>query len=227
MAIKVVGYGRVSTQGQVNGTSPDEQRQSIETECIRKNYDLVHFYSDLAFSGSDDDRPGLKQLLMDAKTGQFQIVMFTKLDRLGRNLRDIKNILYEISNNGLKFSCVHQPEINNEGIYGNLLLNILAAFAEFERSMIKDRTHNGRMRRWREGKGAIGSLPLGYKRSNGRIEIDNEGANLYHRIVSMYLYENYSFRDIAVKLAAEGEATCWRRRGRARSGGVVPLRFVI
>jgi site-specific DNA recombinase len=137
--MKVAGYGRVSTQSQVDGTSPEEQRQSIEKECLRRGDELVNFYDDNAFSGSDGNRPGLQKLLEDASRGEFQIVAFTKLDRLGRNLRDIKNILHDISNSGLKFICVHQPEINNEGFYGDLLLNVLGAFAEFERQMIKDR----------------------------------------------------------------------------------------
>ena len=134
---KVVGYGRVSTLLQADGTSPDEQIQSINDECFRRGYELVDFYRDIAFSGSDDNRPGLQKMLIDARSNKFEIVMFTKLDRLGRNLRDIKNILHEITDAGLKFICVQQPEINNEGIYGNLLLNILGAFAEFESSMIE------------------------------------------------------------------------------------------
>jgi site-specific DNA recombinase len=132
---KVAGYGRVSTDA--DGTSTEEQTQSIKDECCRKSYELIDFYSDIAFFGSDDNRPGLQKMLIDARSNKFEIVMFTKLDRLGRNLRDIKNILHEITDAGLKFICVQQPEINNEGIYGNLLLNILGAFAEFESSMIE------------------------------------------------------------------------------------------
>lgn len=219
MTKKAVGYGRVSTQSQADGTSPEEQKQSIAEECKRRGYELVAIYSDIAYSGGDDSRPGLRDLLHDAKTGQFEIVMFTKLDRLGRNLRDIKNILHELSNNSLKFACIQQPEINSEGPYGQLLLNIMGAFAEFERQMIKDRVTRGRMRRWKEGGGAIGSLPLGYKRENGKIEIDQEGAKTYHRIVSMYLYENYSFRDIAIKLTSEGVATSSTR---SKKGAATP-----
>jgi site-specific DNA recombinase len=201
---KVVGYGRVSTQLQIAGTSPEEQILSIKEECSRKGYDLVEFYSDNAFSGSDDNRPGLQKMLSDVQLKKIQTVIFTKLDRLGRNLRDIKNILHEITNAGLTFICIQQPEINNEGFYGNLLLNILGAFAEFERSMIKDRTTRGRIIKWKEGNGAIGSLPLGYARVNEEICVHKENAEIYQKIVSMYLDENYNMLDIAIKLAAQG-----------------------
>lgn len=201
---KVAGYGRVSTQLQADGTGPNEQLQSITEKCQREGYELVNFYSDVAFSGSDDKRPGLQQLLQDARLNKFQLVMFTKLDRLGRNLRDIKNILNDIAVEGVKFLCVQQPEISNDGIYGNLQLNILGAFAEFERSMIRDRTNSGRMIRWKEGKGTIGSLPFGYKRDSDGIAIDPEKAEIYRKIVTMYLEENYSMRDIALKLTAQG-----------------------
>jgi len=168
---KVVGYGRVSTTSQMDGTSPEEQKKSIKDECDRNGYELVNFYSDFAISGKDDKRPGLQKMLADAKAQKFQTVMFTKLDRLGRNLRDIKNILFNITDAGLTFSCIQQPEINNEGIYGDLLLNILGAFAEFEWLMIRDRTTRGRMIKWREGNGAIGSLPVGYTRANGKLKL--------------------------------------------------------
>jgi len=205
--MRVAGYGRVSTQGQIDGTSPEEQRRAIEDECLRNGDQLVNFISDMAYSGSDDDRPGLKQLLNESKTGQFEVVMFTKLDRLGRNLRDIKNILHEISVNGLKYKCIQQPEISNQGFYGDLMLNILAAFAEFEASIIRDRTNSGRMSNWRKQTSVIGSLPFGYKHAEGKIVCDDKEAKIYKWIVSMYLYENLSFRDIAIKLTSEGIPT--------------------
>lgn len=219
----VVGYGRVSTQLQADGTSPEEQRQAIQDECQRKGHKLLEFYSDIAFSGKDDNRPGLQKMLADARARKFQTVMFTKLDRLGRNLRDIKNILHEITDAGLKFTCIQQPEINSVGLYGDLLLNILGAFAEFERSMISDRTQRGRIIKWKEGSVTIGKLPLGYTRTNGKIEVDKKQAEVYHRIVSMYLDENYSMNDIALKLAAKGTLSPQGRTTKWNTGTVTGI----
>ena len=90
--MKVAGYGRVSTSDQIEGTSPQAQKDAVTVECERFGYELYKFYSDEGFSGfSISNRPGLKKLLQDAKASKFDAVMFTKLDRLGRNLRELLN----------------------------------------------------------------------------------------------------------------------------------------
>ncbi len=105
--LKAAGYARVSTIGQLDGSSPEEQKKAIEKECIHRGYELFKFYSDTA-TGKNTIRPQLKQLLDDAKNKKFNVLLFTRLDRLGRNLRDIKNILYEISDSyGIEFVCMY------------------------------------------------------------------------------------------------------------------------
>jgi site-specific DNA recombinase len=206
MSDKVAGYGRVSTLGQVDGTSPEEQKRIITEECSRKGWELIHFYSDEGYSGKNAKRPGFVQLLTDAKKGHFQIVVFTKLDRFGRSMRDILNNLNELSDLGVKIYCVNQPEINSEGVYGKLLMQLLAAFSEFEHSMISERTKQGRKAAWK-GKGSImGSSPYGYKidRENGKkIVIDKEKKEIYDRIVSMYLDQRMFTNEIALQLTNE------------------------
>ena len=202
--IKAAGYARVSTIGQMDGTSPEEQKKAIEQECANKDYELFDFYSDAA-TGKNTDRPGLKKLLFDAKDGKFQILLFTRLDRLGRNLRDILNTLHEISNSyGVEFFCIEQPQVNGTGPNSKLMLNILSAFAEFERDLIKGRTKSGRLAVWKSGAKTIGSLPFGYVRSNKEINVQEEKVEIYNQIVTLYLDQGYSLRDIANKLKNDG-----------------------
>ena len=203
---KVAGYGRVSTQMQAStGTSSEEQKSIIENECLTKGYNLVKFYSDDGFSGKNDDRPGLKRLMMDAKVDKYDLIMFTKLDRLGRNLRDIKNILHKLNELSIDFYCIKQPEVNRDGLYGKLILNVLSTFSEFESEMIKERTTSGRMSRWKRNDSFMGSLPFGYEKDvDGKIVVNENTRKIYDLIVSLYLDQHFSMRDIALKMKSEG-----------------------
>jgi site-specific DNA recombinase len=204
--MKVAGYGRVSTIGQVEGTSPEEQKRIITEECEKKGWELVHFYSDEGFSGKNNKRPGFVQLLADAKKGIFQMVMFTKLDRFGRSMRDILNSYHDLNDLKIEIFCVSQPEINSQGLYGKLLMQLLAAFAEFEHSMISERTKQGRKAAWKDKGFIMGSPPYGYKidRENGKkIVIDEEKREIYDRIVRMYLDQRMATYEIALQLTNE------------------------
>jgi site-specific DNA recombinase len=205
---RVAGYGRVSTQAQaMEGTSSEEQRRVIEEECAKTSWNLVQFFTDDGFSGKNDNRPGLKRLISDAKQGKFDAVMFTKLDRLGRNLRDILNIWHDLSEEGLEIICVQQPEVNTSGALGKAVLSFLGIFAEWERSIIRERTDSGRKSKWHNNEAIIGSLPYGYKfaeekeRKPGKIiAIDENEKAVYERVVAMYLSGRLSVIDIATRL---------------------------
>ena len=209
--LRAAGYGRVSTHGQAEKGTQELQTEAIEAECEKLDYDLVHFYSDEGISGKDmKNRPGLQQLITDAKNKKFDIVMFTKLDRLGRSIRDTFNFWHMIVEDlGLKPYCIDQPFLNASGPFGNMILAIFAAFAELERTLIRERTTDGRMSSWKKLEGIVGTLPLGYVLNKGKkeIEIEEKGAKIYNKIVSYYLDENYSMKDIAIMLQSEGVPT--------------------
>jgi len=206
MREKVAGYGRVSTIHQVeDGTSSEEQEQIVTEECKKKGWELVHFYSDEGYSGKNNKRPGFFELLNDAKKGTFQTVMFTKLDRFGRSLRDILNSWNELTDLNIKIYCIKQPELNSEGVYGKLLIHLLGAFAEFEHSMIAERTSSGRLIKWKANKALIGTVPYGYtfNKETKKIEVNPEQRAVYEKIVSLYLEQRLSTTNIALQLNRE------------------------
>jgi site-specific DNA recombinase len=209
---RVAGYGRVSTQEQVlQGTSARDQRKQIEKECIHRGYRLYKFYSDDGISGKSlKARPGIQQLISDAETGKFDVVMFTKLDRIGRNQRDLHNF-WHLMQKKVKLSlyCIKDPSVNSDGRFGKLMLGILATFAEFERDLIKERTAAGRKYKWKNSESYPGTPPYGYRWNKERkqIEIVPEQREIYERIVSLYLDQHYSLKDIANILSNEGIPT--------------------
>jgi site-specific DNA recombinase len=206
---KVAGYGRVSTQMQaLKGTSSEEQKKVIENECKAKGYELAEFYSDDGFSGRNDERPGLKRLMIDAKENKYNLIMFAKLDRLGRNLRDVKNILYEFDAKSIEYYSVGEPWARKDSanpVSGNLMVNILSSFAEFESGIIRQRTTRGRMLRWQKNESFMGSLPFSYEKDvDGKIAVNESKRKIYNNIVSLYLDQHFSMRDVALKLKADG-----------------------
>ena len=205
----VAGYGRVSTLDQaLKGTSAKDQQSRIKGECERLGYEWLEFYSDDGFSGkSIERRPGIQRLIRDAKEGKFNMVMFTKSDRLARNLRDLLNI-WHLLQKELKVDiyCLDDPVINSGRDTAEMMLSLLGMFAQFERKIIKERTEGGRRFKWINGGAFIGQPPFGYRWNKGakRIEIADTQEEIYYRVVSMYLNEHYSMKEIANKLTDQG-----------------------
>jgi len=203
-AKKVAGYARVSTFEQVEkGTSIDEQKRLIIEECGRQGLHLVRIYLDEGASGKFIDRQGLQDLHRDAQMGVFEIIMFTKSDRLTRSIRDLSNLWHDWTEWGMEIMCIEQPEISSKGIYGKMLRNLLGIFAEWERDAIIERTTSGRMAKWRKSEAFMGTLPYGYEldRTNREIVINPEKARICRRIFNMYLKQQLGTREIALRLS--------------------------
>ncbi len=216
----VAGYGRVSTKGQVDGTSLEDQKKIIENYCKKENYNLVELYFDEGISGGSLDRPALLKLREDARDKKFEAVLYTKLDRMGRSVRDIFNLWHELKNDcGIDLICISDPSLNTDGKMGGIMLAILSSFAEFERVLIKERTQGGRRATWDKGQLPIGkqSLPLGYRKNEeGDIEIVPEHARVYQHIARLYLDERLSTKQIALRLTADHVPSPSALRGKKR-----------
>lgn len=132
----ILGYARVSTTGQ-------SLEGQIESLTKYSNGNQIIIYKE-KISGKDENRPELRKLLKTVQQGD--IIVVTKLDRLGRSLIGIYDILKEIDAKGGKFESIGDPDIQTKTANGKLMFNILAAFAEWERSIINERMEAGRVR---------------------------------------------------------------------------------
>jgi DNA invertase Pin-like site-specific DNA recombinase len=148
----IYGYARVSTKGQAkDGNSLDAQQKLL------KENGATEVYHD-AFTGTKVDRPELNKLLGLLKDGDILIV--TKLDRLGRSLSKTSELITELIEKGITINILNLGVLNNSSM-NTLLRNVLLAFAQFERDMIVERTSEGKaMCRetkadWREGRKSI------------------------------------------------------------------------
>jgi len=212
-----VGYVRVSTLQQAeNGTSVDDQKERIKKESEHRGLKLSKIYSDEGVSGKSTIRPEFEKMLDDAKSGKFDVILFTKLDRLARNVRDILNIFHETDKLGIGMICIDDPAINTDSKMGPVILSIMGSFAQFERELIRSRTTAGRMSKWKSGESIMGNLPFGYKKNaeTNKIEIDDKKRQIILRIFDLYLIERLSFIDVASRLTEEGYETPSSLNGR-------------
>ena len=116
----------------------DLQIDALKKAGVRKN----RLYEDKA-SGKSDDRPGLTACLKALRPGDVLVVW--KLDRLGRNLKHLVNTVQELGDEGigLKVLTGQGANIDTTTASGKLVFGIFAALAEFERELIRERTHAG------------------------------------------------------------------------------------
>lgn len=144
--MKVAIYCRVSREGQ----ELDTQERICLEYCQRMNFEVFKIYKDV-FTGTTTNRPQFNQLLEDLRSLKFNCVMVTKLDRMGRSLQHLLSLFDEFSRKGVHFIATTQ-NIDTSSPVGKLQMQILGAFAEFERNLISERTKEGLMKAKNKGK---------------------------------------------------------------------------
>ena len=135
--MKVAIYCRVSTEEQ----NTDSQEKICLDSCKRTDYQVYGIYKDV-ISGTTSSRPQFNKLLEDMRRSSFDCIMVTKLDRLGRSLKHLLALFEEFSGRGVQFIAVTQ-NIDTTSATGRLQMQIMGAFAEFERNLISERTKEG------------------------------------------------------------------------------------
>ncbi len=143
--MKIAIYCRVSTEDQDN----DKQEDIILEFCKNFNHDIFRVYKDV-ISGSTSSRPAFNELLEDMRQRRFDCIAVTKLDRMGRSLKHLLSLFDEFQSKNIHFIAVTQ-NIDTSTASGRLQMQIMGAFAEFERNIISERTKEG-LRKRGEGK---------------------------------------------------------------------------
>ena len=136
------GYVRASTQEEVKQGSNERQKAEILRYAKAKGFD-VEFFEDRAKSGKNTQRPEFERMLKSLDS-RPKVIIVSKIDRFARSLSDLLKTLEFLEKNGIGFVSVNDSGIDTTTPNGRLLLQILGAFAEFERNMINYRTKAGR-----------------------------------------------------------------------------------
>jgi DNA invertase Pin-like site-specific DNA recombinase len=141
-------YARVSTDSQTVENQIRELKQIAE----RRGWEVAETYTDAGISGAKGrtQRPGLDQMLKDASRRKFDIVMSWAIDRLGRSLIDLLGTIQHLEAVGVDL-FLDQQAIDTTTPMGKLVFQVTGAFAEFERSMIRQRVKAGLKRAVAQG----------------------------------------------------------------------------
>jgi site-specific DNA recombinase len=161
-----VGYVRLSDyRGEADpSTSPERQREAIAAMCVARGWTLLEIVEDLNVSGSDRglrlDRPGLQRV--QSLYNRADVLVFTKMDRLARNVTDFRAIADEAKRQDVALVSI-DDNIDLTTASGTFFATILAAFAEMEAATIRQRVLEGIARVKAIGRYAGGNnLPFGY-----------------------------------------------------------------
>lgn len=166
-------YLRISTEGQEDGNGLDVQRQHISAYVAATGCTVDRWIQDVQ-SGAKEDRDGLNELRAAVADGIVGTVLVYRLDRLARDAYLAEGLHREITTNA---KIVSVTESLGDGIVGNLMRQIVQAFAEYERAVIASRLRGGRRSAGRTkgtfngGPGCLGYRPVGSKNDAGKGEL--------------------------------------------------------
>ena len=150
-------YCRVSTGDQHLETQLLDLRELAK----QRGLEVVREYTDV-ISGAKAKRPGLGQLMSDARRHRFDVVLVAAFDRIARNVRHFLDVLDELNHLNIQFVSLRE-NIDTGGPLGRALLTIIGAISELERSLIVERVKAGMRRAKLEGR-RIGRTPLNINR---------------------------------------------------------------
>ena len=195
---RVALYARTSTARDQN---PRMQIDELRQVAQQRGWSIVGEYVDKGISGSKDRRPELDRLMSDIMRGQVDVVCVYRFDRFARSVKHLVTALEEFRARGIDFVSVHDG-IDTSTPAGRFTFHVIAAVAELEREIIRERVRSGLQAARRRGE------KLG--RPRARIDI---AAALSMR------HQGMSYRKIAAKLKV-GVATLHRALKGVRERGV-------
>ncbi len=231
-------YLRVSGEEQKRRGTIENQRTALDRYLAAYGILPYGSYEDAAVSGhfiAFAKRPEGARLLADAKAGQIKTVLVAKLDRFGRNAREILDAVHELEQAGAHLVSLKE-HFDTSTPVGRLMLTMLAAIAEYEWEMIMDRTEAGMERGLTAGRWQGGPPPYGYrvegKNQTAHLVADDEPqwcslrdrqemrpAGVVRLVFDLVVTHDWTTTDIADHLTALGAPTSFQLRGRRYKSG--------
>ena len=134
---RAAAYLRVSTDKQ----DLEVQLTEIRQHAVRRGWELVETYSDIA-SGARDDRVGFRRLLADATKRRFDVIVVQRFDRAARSVKQLVQALEHLRRCRVAFLSIKE-DIDTSTPAGELIFHVMAAIGQFERALIGDRIRSG------------------------------------------------------------------------------------
>lgn len=172
---RVAIYLRVSTSEQTT----ENQRKELAEVATRSGWTIVDIYEDAGISGANgrEKRPEFDRLCMGAARREFDMVAAWSVDRLGRSLQSLVGFLNELQALNIDL-YLHQQAVDTTTPAGRALFQMLGVFAEFERSIIRERVKAGLARARAEGKTLGRPKGRPHKKTQEVVKLRREGQSV-------------------------------------------------
>jgi site-specific DNA recombinase len=167
----------------------DAQREACQSYIASQRSEgwvaLRDHYDDGGFSGGTMDRPALKRLLDDVRSGLVDVIVVYKIDRLSRSLADFAKLVELFDQHKVTFVSVTQSFSTTTSM-GRLTLNILLSFAQFERELSGERVRDKIAASRQRGIWMGGMPPLGYDVAERKLVINAEEAKVVREMFTRF-----------------------------------------
>lgn len=181
-------YIRVSTEEQaMHGLSLEAQQTALEEWAKKNKCKIVGAYIDSGKTArkSIKSRTELQRLLSDVEADKIDLIIFTKLDRWFRNIKDYYKVQEILENHGVNWKTIFE-NYDTTTANGRLHINIMLSIAQDEADRTSERIKAVFANKLVKGEGTCPNLPIGYKLVNSRVVIDEERAP-----IAVDLFEHY------------------------------------
>ena len=206
-------YARVSSDEQVEGFSLDAQRRVVTEFCAAREWRVVEEYVDEGKSARGDDlakRPAFQRLMADAAAGRLDVVVVHKLDRFARNIRVTFEQFQVLHHHRVLFASVGEQGFDFTTPMGQVVLSVLAAFAQYYSDNLGQEVRKGKRERKAQGL-YNGLLPFGVKTNSQGIPVPDP--KTYQGLLFAFgeAAKGASDREVAIRLNEAGYRTTGNR----------------
>ena len=180
---------------QGNGFSLGEQEEKLRELCKYKDYEIFKVYKDAGISAKDmEHRPAFQQILTDMRAGKINYIVAYKLDRVTRSVRDLEVLIADLEKHNCYLVC-DRDDVNTSSANGRFFVRMLTVLSQLEIEIVSERTKFGLTGAIKSGH-IPSTCPIGYKRENKKMVIDETTKDIVIRIFNLYL-EGKSYQTIA------------------------------
>lgn len=184
---RVAAYCRVSTGKEAMLHSLSEQISHYSAYIqSQPDWEYAGVYADEAYTGTKGERPGFRQMLLACRAGKIDLILTKSISRFARNTVTMLETVRELKALGIDVSF-EEENIHSMSGDGELMLTILASFAQEESRSVSDNCKWRIRKDFSEGKPMNLMLLYGYRSVDGRIVIDEEEAAVVRDIFRAYL----------------------------------------
>lgn len=184
--LRVALYIRVSTEEQaLHGDSIEAQKQALIEYAQKNQYKIIDYYIDDGFTATSLKRPSLQRLLKDVQEDKIDLIIFTKIDRWSRGVRNYYKIQDVLDNHKVNWKTIFE-NYDTSTAAGQLHINIMLSVAENEAAVTSERIKVVFKNKIKNKEVITGKVPKGYKIENKKLVIDKETVNIVESIFSHF-----------------------------------------